>query len=229
MHTNLANGKRYVGITRQLPERRWQKGAGYANTLFGNAIAKYGWDSFVHEVLASGLTKSEACEMETRLIKTHRLREREYGYNISAGGETCDVIVPKCGIEHPNHQRVKMIDRETGEVLKIFDSQSDAARELGISRKGITKACVGKGTATYKGYRWEYADKDYERPENPGMGNYNHEKQKKSVMLIEPDGTVKTYKSVKEAAEQLGINRCNISRYVLGMRQDASGRRWCFV
>lgn len=41
IHTNKINGKKYIGITRQSPERRWQKGAGYDKTYFGNAIKKY--------------------------------------------------------------------------------------------------------------------------------------------------------------------------------------------
>lgn len=57
-HTNKVNGKVYIGLTKQKPERRWQKGHGYIGTLFGNAIGKYGWDNFEHEIVAEGLTRS---------------------------------------------------------------------------------------------------------------------------------------------------------------------------
>ena len=43
MHT-CPNGKKYIGITGQSAERRWQKGKGYAygsNDYFYNAIKKY--------------------------------------------------------------------------------------------------------------------------------------------------------------------------------------------
>ena len=56
-HTNKMNGKRYIGITKQKPERRWQNGYGYVGTYFGNAISKYGWDAFEHEILFEGFTK----------------------------------------------------------------------------------------------------------------------------------------------------------------------------
>ncbi len=112
------------------------------------------------------------CTISKALEQMKKLRE--LGYNISEGGNTCDVLKGKSGIDHPNHQRVKMIDAKTGEVLKIFGAQSEAAQELGISRKGITKACIGVGTAKYKGYVWEYADKEYKKPGNPGIGKYEH-------------------------------------------------------
>lgn len=229
IHTNKTNGKKYIGITRQSPERRWQKGAGYAKTYFGNAIQKYGWDGFEHEVVASGLSKEAACKMEMDLIFQNKSNIREFGYNISEGGNTCDVLNGKRGIEHPNHQRVKMIDAKTGEVLKIFGSQSEAAQEMGINRKGITKACLGVGTATYKGYIWEYADKEYRKPGNPGIGKYEHKKIQKKVIVIDENGNKKIYDSVNEAKLKTGTPKNSAWRYLKKGYPDQLGRRWFYA
>lgn len=228
MHTNKLNGKKYIGITKQNPERRWQNGHGYDNTYFGNAIHKYGWDGFFHEVLIYGLTEEEACSWEIALIAMHNTNQREYGYNISEGGETCDCCSVKYGEDHPNHKRVKMIDPKTGEVVRIFGAQSEAARKLEISRKGITKNCQGI-SATYKGYIWEYADEDYQKPTHNGVGNYRHDKLQKKIIMIEPNGEVYHYDSIKEASEDLGVRRPSISRYLNHERHDASERRWLFA
>lgn len=228
MHTCLVNGKKYIGITKQKPERRWQNGYGYVGTYFWNAIHKYGWDNFTHEVLLWGLTEEEACQWEIALIDMHRTNNRKYGYNVSEGGETCDVCCGKYGAEHPNHKRVKMIDPATGKVLRIFGAQSEAARVMGINRKGITKSCLGI-TNTYKGYIWEYADVNFKKPEHHGAGNYAHTKQCRKIMLIEPDGETRKFKSIKEASEITGEARNSIWRHLNGHTVDTTGRRWCYL
>lgn len=81
------NGKVYIGITRQNPIRRWNNGHGYKhNEYFNNAILKYGWDSITHEILFTGLNKTQAENKEIELIAAYQSDNREYGYNIDKGG-----------------------------------------------------------------------------------------------------------------------------------------------
>ena len=42
----------YIGITKQQLYKRWSNGRGYSHgqPKFYNAIQKYGWDAFKHEV-----------------------------------------------------------------------------------------------------------------------------------------------------------------------------------
>ncbi|MFA7256791.1 MAG: GIY-YIG nuclease family protein, partial [Kiritimatiellales bacterium] len=56
IHTS-PEGKKYIGITKQLIERRCRNGLGYRrNNHFFSAIVKHGWDNFNHEIYADGLT-----------------------------------------------------------------------------------------------------------------------------------------------------------------------------
>ena len=42
MHTLLADGRKYIGITNRTPNQRWRKGEGYCKQpYFYNAIKKY--------------------------------------------------------------------------------------------------------------------------------------------------------------------------------------------
>mgnify|MGYP002513570873 CR=1 FL=1 len=62
VHTNVINGKKYVGMTSQTPERRWgTNGRGYKQNLyFSSEIQEYGWDNFKHEIVADNMTFDEA-------------------------------------------------------------------------------------------------------------------------------------------------------------------------
>lgn len=83
------SGKVYIGITRQKVTKRWQAGGGYSyNIHFINAIKKYGWNNFVHEILYEGLSETEAKEKEIEMISFYDSTNRNKGYNVSPGGAT---------------------------------------------------------------------------------------------------------------------------------------------
>lgn len=87
-HVNRINNKKYIGITTQKPERRWKNGNGYKNnTRFFNAITKYGWSNFDHNILAENTLPSTAFQMEKDLITKYKTTDPKYGYNNSTGGD----------------------------------------------------------------------------------------------------------------------------------------------
>ena len=91
-HTNKINSKVYIGLTGRTPEKRWANGLGYKpkgknqSAYFYNAILKYGWDNFTHEILYTELTKQQAERIEIFLIGQYKSNQREFGYNIDNGG-----------------------------------------------------------------------------------------------------------------------------------------------
>lgn len=85
------SGKRYIGITGGALSKRWAGGSGYRkNPIFYRAILKYGWDNIAHVVLASGLSRGEAVELEKFYIQLFRSNDRRFGYNATAGGDGCN-------------------------------------------------------------------------------------------------------------------------------------------
>lgn len=86
-HTSPSN-KIYIGITKFDPKYRWlNNGKGYKNqTVFFNAIIKYGWINFKHEILYKDLSKQEALDKEEELIREYKSYDRNYGYNIALKG-----------------------------------------------------------------------------------------------------------------------------------------------
>ena len=77
IHTNLVNGKKYVGITQQAEKERWSNGNGYReNKKFYKDIQKYGWNNgFSHEIIkennetaVKGTTKMAVFDYEKKKI-----------------------------------------------------------------------------------------------------------------------------------------------------------------
>jgi len=85
------NGKKYIGIAKEdrLLKRWGSNGDGYLNNrqyAIENAIRKYGWENVRHEILLSGLSKSESKIAEIQLIKKYNTFGVN-GYNMTPGGD----------------------------------------------------------------------------------------------------------------------------------------------
>ena len=88
------NNKKYIGITRQEPEKRWKKGKGYRTQLhFKRAIEKYGWENIKHIIVYEKLSKEDACSKEIELIKKYKTNNYKYGYNVSSGGDGAKGVI----------------------------------------------------------------------------------------------------------------------------------------
>lgn len=167
------NNKYYVGITKQKINRRWRNGKGYRqNDYFNNAIEKYGWDNFQHEIVASGITREEANNFEKVLIKELNSMDREFGYNRTEGGDGQHGT--KCPQWKKDKQSIEMsgkgnhmygisLEGMNGEdnpmygkpaynrrkvqcinTGEIFDAVTHGANKYDTCRSSISKVCDGR-------------------------------------------------------------------------------------
>lgn len=137
MHTNLINNKKYIGITRQKPERRFRtNGYGYKGcSHFYSAIQKYGWDNFKHEVLFCNLTQKEAEMFEVELIKYYKSNNKKYGYNIQNGGQT-QYTISDIGRENLRKSHLgKKVSEQTKQKIRLSM----------LNRYGENNPMYGKG------------------------------------------------------------------------------------
>lgn len=82
---NKINKKIYVGQTNNLDRRMQEhKHNERNNHPIHNAIKKYGWENFEVSVLYYGVNYNEK---EKEYIKLYKSNRKEYGYNITAGGQ----------------------------------------------------------------------------------------------------------------------------------------------
>ena len=188
VHQNKTNGKRYIGITNNTSKRWYGKGKHYEGCpYFFNAIQKYGWDNFTHEIIERGLSIEEANEREQFYIAKYRSTEKEHGYNITTGGNCAPTMLGKHHSEEtkrkmreaalgrviPEEQRRKHSEAMKGKLVgkknhmskavrcvttgEVFESQQIAAREKGVQQAKICLCCQGKRNLTH-GLKWEYVE-----------------------------------------------------------------------
>lgn len=88
--TNNLNGKVYIGQSNN-PEYRWKQHRYDAQRAepvqyIHRAMAKYGIEHFVFDVIAGCKTQEDADLTEDQLIQQYDSRNKDKGYNLKAGG-----------------------------------------------------------------------------------------------------------------------------------------------
>lgn len=186
-HTNKINGKKYIGITKQTPDKRWKNGNGYSSQHFSRAIQKYGWNNFEHTILMINLTKNQACYYERFYIKKYETTLPEKGYNETLGGDgggmynkhhtqearekisearkiigfsethKRHISESKTGVKHHLARPVYQYSKD-GTFIKKWEYMNEAAKSLNLSRGAISNVCLGRAK-TSGGFVWTYEDR----------------------------------------------------------------------
>lgn len=228
-HTS-PNGKSYIGITSQTTTERWGlNGSRYlkGNTRFANAIRKYGWENFSHDILASGMSKKEAITMERSLIATLRTQDKRFGFNLTAGGDGVESppkeVRKKIGDSHSKTTNQYTLE---GKYVRTFNSATDAVIEIDGSLMngsgGIGSALTGR-RKTWRNYQWRY-DTENNRKKIPPIRTTPH---KRAVCQYSMDGKyIRTFESAAEAGRSVGGNGQNITKCLRGKIMSVYGYQW---
>lgn len=212
------NGKVYIGQTQQNPpEKRWLCGKGYpCNTHFTNAINKYGWNNFQHEIVASNLTKEEADEMEIGLIAKHNSADRRYGYNIALGGNSIG--------KHSKETKIKMSESHAGKKLT-----EEHKKHIGEASRRQSEETRRKKSLSHIGLKHSEETKikmsKVQNARTQEEINDIYKKISKRVLCVE---TGIVYDSTRVVERLLGIDCSQISRVCNGKAKTAGGYHWQF-
>lgn len=228
-HTS-PSGKVYIGTTKRKPEERWKKGFGYrGNEYFSRAIEKYGWDNICHEILATGLTYSEAAQMEVALIAYCNSTNRDYGYNIEHGGNMCGT--------HSDETRRKISiasmgnKSNSGRKISEWHKQQLIKANLGHHRNvgrvkspeeraNISKALKGKKKSAEHIRHSVEAHPSMQGANNPMFGRHHSEHTKQLISekatgrpLTEAHRQHLRENAKRRAVEQLDLDGNVVARY----------------
>ena len=209
MHTT-PDGKRYVGITRRVVIKRWESGCGYRrNVLFSKAISTFGWENIRHDILAVGLSKEEAADMEKKCIASFDLTNPEFGYNRSTGGSIGSV-----GFHHTDEAKEKISVASRG---RVWSEESRMKMSLAQKGKKETEETRRKQSELRKATPLTIKQKAALAGGRP---------DRKPVWCEE---TKMIYASGHEAAEILNIDRANLLRHLKGITKSIKGYHLCWV
>lgn len=216
-HTS-PNGLVYIGITTKNPRYRWNNGNGYKpNKHFYNAILKYGWDNFKHEIVATGLSKETACKLEQTLIAEHDSTNPANGYNRSIGGE-CGSLGVKYTKEEIERIRSKRVYTSSWAKGKKFTEEHIEKIRIANTGKRHTEETKRKLSEAHKGKTTWISGKT--------MSDDVRGKTSIPILCVE---TNIVYFGMMEAERQTGIHHNNISKCAKGDRNTAGGYHWRYA
>lgn len=183
IHINTINKKVYIGQTKLKPySKRWGKEGAYYKECpyFWQAIQKYGWSAFTHNILEDNLSLEQANEKEKYYIQKYNATNLNYGYNLSEGGynskmteETKKKISEALKGKKKTEETKKKISEHQHlkrkikciESQEIFDSITLAGQWAGLKNgnsilnflAGKTQS-AGKHPETNEKLHWEYVE-----------------------------------------------------------------------
>ena len=222
-HT-FPNGKKYIGITQQEPQRRWRGGKGYEGQAVYNAILKYGWKNIKHDILFTGLTKSEAEQKEIELIKALETDSHKHGYNVESGGNASR-------LSEETKEKLSKSKREYYKTHKHWNAGKHLSNE---TRSKISEAHKGKKmseelkrkqSARFSGKNNPMYNVKMTADHKARLQKACVEATSKRCICVE---TKTIYSSMAEASRQTGINSRTIS-YVCNKNpryKTAGGYHW---
>ncbi len=166
-HTHVESGRRYIGLTSQTMERRWEKHV-YAAFRFSkdgrwhfpNAIRKYGPDAFSHEEFAQSRTLEDANATEEVIIAQYNTTNPRFGFNLSKGGGHKPNPVRKNPWDDPGY-RARLLPRliastqtpqaRVNNKIALNTPESRAKRSAISRAQGATPEFKKKISVAFKG------------------------------------------------------------------------------
>lgn len=258
-HVNKITNVTYIGITKRNPILRWANGFGYkTNPHFWRAIIKYGWNNFNHNILFSNLSKEEAINKEEELIKYYK--NIGLSYNISDGRDYVGAIrkrkinaynrsgkfIRECESIAEASRLFKLSEsgiyycltmfngtKYIKDYIFLFPDESIENRMAIINnykRKGHSMSIEGRRRVS-EVMRNRFISEETKRRMSNSHKGQTPANSKQVIMLDINNNVLKTFKSIKEAAEYVGKPKLHskISDCCNGKRNKTCGYKWKYV
>lgn len=227
---NLINGKKYVGLSRNINQRLCNhkthlNGGYHINEHLQSSWNKYGKENFkfyIVEVCNENVLK----EREIFYIKEYQTSNRLYGYNKTSGGDGIKDISDECANKISIAETLYPIVciNFDGNLIGEYRNCREAADFCNGKTENIRNCCNKMyGYKSQYGYIWMYKEDYLQNGFNKNNYIRNIPNQKKiDVYTLEGD-YINTYNSQHEVEKILGIPFKNVSQVCKGHRRQSHG------
>ena len=215
--------KRYIGITRQKPAKRWANGLGYQGQPFYNAVRKYGWNNMRHEIIAEVFDYNDALRLEEIYITLFKSSDIKYGYNCYVSRDKYKIKQKEytpSDVALGNHsQATPVICLNT---LEVFDCMVTAGIAYNVSHHHIGSCCrgkiksIGRHPVTGEPLMWEF----YDETKKYQIKEYETNSRGRKVVCLT---TMELFFKVRDAEEKYNIIHRGIDRNCNGAKNLRGG------
>jgi group I intron endonuclease len=130
VHTNLLNGKSYVGQTSRSMSERWAEHIKERrNRAFSNALRKYGTSNFLSQVVSTASLQAELDSLERVWVILLQTKTPN-GYNLTCGGEAGTL-----GYRHTPEALLRIANASAGRIMS-----PESRAKLSAAKKGVKRS-----------------------------------------------------------------------------------------
>lgn len=174
--TNLINNKKYYGKTSMHPpEKRWQRHLATVRKgpddhhrfqYLHRAIRKYGPEKFTFQVVGTYDNESEWTQAEIDLIAEHHTRDRDKGYNLTAGGDGV------LGYRHTARAKRRMSDAKIG----VYEGENNPF--YGRRHSARVRKIISEKAAKRTGKRNSFYGRRHSEESRTNMREHHYDKER---------------------------------------------------
>lgn len=224
------NGKKYVGQTSVSLKERAKNGEGYINSpAVYNAIKKYKWENLQIETFPCN-SEEEMNFLEQYYIKLYKTNERQYGYNLTLGGD---------GVVRYDRTKIRQLWEEGLNISEIAEKMGCIGNTISkilqaeglydaeeVDRRMRKRLSVINGSQLQEYYKTE--EHKQKRVQNGLKGARARSKPVIVYKDKECTQVIGIYDSGRQCAKALGINH-SLPSYALTHNHYSSGYYFYFL
>ena len=232
------SGKVYVGktiseLTIRIKKHNYNAIAQNRQWLFSKAIRKYGIENIKFEIIETVYGNALTNIRETFWIRQNQSNDRNFGYNLTGGGEGRSWLNEESEINRVANITLALNKPETKLKLSVSTTANwnkEEYRNNVTEKTKATRGTIESRQKTSDASRKWYDEGDgraimsaavKKRYSNPTVGKLqskkSREKQRREILCFDLDGNyIDTFYNNMEAAENLNIPQCGISSVLSG-------------